>query len=358
MARAHEETGSLRFSRRESERVVVALLFSLLTHLGAWGGYSAGEKLGWWKHLHPPAWLEPAARKKPAAPPKLATKQTEPDTEPTTFVDVSRADADAPAQTKYYSDKNSRAANAETGNANVPKINGSQTDYAKTEDVPRLVKKTDETPKAASAPQPATAAQQTDKADNVPRLPNLMPTLPPPSPTPLVQTEKPEAPKTPGDLEQMTPPQRAFSPSATVPGPERPRTIAQALAQRQLPGQMMQQAGGVARPKFTSSLDARAVPFGDYDASIIEAVQQRWYDLLDKRRYADDRAGKVILRFKLETDGSVIEMQTLENTVGDFLGYLCQESIEEAAPFAKWPPDMIRVIGANYREVTFTFYYY
>ena len=51
-------------------------------------------------------------------------------------------------------------------------------------------------------------------------------------------------------------------------------------------------------------------------------------------------------------------MQTLENTVGELLGYLCQEAIEEAAPFAKWPPDMVRMIGANYREITFTFYYY
>ena len=30
----------------------------------------------------------------------------------------------------------------------------------------------------------------------------------------------------------------------------------------------------------------------------------------------------------------------------------------QAAPFGKWPPDMARMIGANYREITFTFYYY
>ncbi len=120
----------------------------------------------------------------------------------------------------------------------------------------------------------------------------------------------------------------------------------------------MQQDGGVPRHAFTSSLDAKATPFGEYDAAIIEAVSQRWYDLLDSRRFAQDRNGKVMLRFKLKSDGSVIEVQTLENTVGDLLGYLCQEAIEEAAPFAKWPPDMVRMIGANYREVTFTFYYY
>jgi hypothetical protein len=47
-----------------------------------------------------------------------------------------------------------------------------------------------------------------------------------------------------------------------------------------------------------------------------------------------------------------------ENTVGDVWGYLCQESIEESAPFAKWPTDMVRKIGANYLQVSYTFYYY
>ena len=33
-------------------------------------------------------------------------------------------------------------------------------------------------------------------------------------------------------------------------------------------------------------------------------------------------------------------------------------AIEEAAPFAPWPGEMRRTIGANYREITFTFLYY
>lgn len=63
MARANHELGSLRFSRRESERVVAALLLSLLAHLGVWWSYELGKKLGVWQRLHPPAWLQPAAKK-------------------------------------------------------------------------------------------------------------------------------------------------------------------------------------------------------------------------------------------------------------------------------------------------------
>jgi len=359
MARAQEDSSSLRFSRRESERVIVALLVSLLAHLAIWGGYHTGEKFGWWQKWHLPAWLQPAAKKFPLQ------AQIAHNSEPTMFVDVSHADADAPVKPKYYSNKNSRAANADTANANTPKINGRQTDVPKTEDVPKPAPKASNPP----PPPPPTKPKAPSKPDTTPQLAKLQPTMPQPSPKAMTQSETPEPPHTPGETDLLTPhtntppltpaaprqPATVFTPAE----PPRPRTLKQALAQKdQIPGQQMQQPGGVARRALWSSLDAKATPFGDYDAAIIEAVSQRWYDLLDNHRYAQDRSGKVMLRFKLKPDGSIIEMQPLENTVGQMLGYLCQEAIEEAAPFAKWPPDMSRMIGANYRDITFTFYYY
>ncbi len=336
MARAYDESGSLRFGRRESARVIVALLFSVLLHLVAYGSYYAGYKLGWWQKLSIPEWLHQV--KKPFDLQAQLGHQSEPD--PTIFVDVSHADADAPSRTRYYADKNSRAANPDTANANVPKITGMQTDVIKTEDVPRPSPR-------AQAPAQESTPKETPKPDSAPQLNKLEPSMPPPSPMP---TETLEAPNTPGDLSPRP------KPGAS---PTRPRTLKQALAQQdQIPGQKMQQAGGVARPAMWSSLDVKATPFGDYDRAIIEAVSQRWYDLLDSRRFAEDRNGKVILRFKLKPDGTIIEMETVENNVGELLGYLCHESIEEAAPFGKWPPDMLRMIGTNSREITFTFYYY
>lgn len=341
MARARDESGSLRYGRRERERLLAALLLSLLFHYGAWKGYETGNKLGWWQQFHLPAWLQPAA-KKYALQAQLAHLN-----QPEIFVDVSHADVDAPTRTKYYSNKNSRAANPNAANENAPKITGSQTVVPKTEDVPKPVKAQEEAPKTATKP-PTT---------------QLQPVMPMPQPR-LAQTETPEPPQTPGQTDPRKPnPIVATNPPATQPQPQpqpsRPRTLKQALAQHdQLPGQAMQQAGGVARRSMSSTLDVKATQFGEYDRAIIEAVSQRWYDLLDSRRFAQDRTGKVILRFKLKPDGTIIEMQTADNNVGELLGYLCQEAIEEAAPFAKWPPDMVRMIGANYREISFTFYYY
>jgi hypothetical protein len=362
MARAQEENRSLRFSRAERARLIAALLLSVLVHLVIWGGYHTGDKRGWWQKWHTPAWMHFKAKEFPLRP-QMAQKE-----DPTIFVDVSHADADAPQASKYYSDRNSRAANQQTAFSNIPKIEGRQKDMPKTEDVARPVKATRATAEPAPAPpKPAEPqpqpAKESDKSDQVPELAKLQPSLPPPSLTPADETETPPATLTPGETDLrpkriLSNPEAATKATSASP-PSRPRTIKQALAQKdQIPGQQMQQEGGVVRHAMWSSLDVKATPFGEYDRAIVEAVTQRWYDLLDSRRFADDRTGKVILRFKLKPDGSIIEMQTLENTVGELLGYLCQEAIEEAAPFAKWPPDMARMIGANSRDITFTFYYY
>ena len=145
----------------------------------------------------------------------------------------------------------------------------------------------------------------------------------------------------------------------------RPRTLKEAQAQKpaqpnqqQLPSLKMKQDGGVKRKLQWSSLDVKSTAFGDYDLAIVRAVTQRWYDLLDSQRFAEDRTGKVIVYFKLKPDGSISEMKILENTVGELLGYVCEAAVHEVAPFGKWPTDMQRMINANYREISFTFYYY
>ena len=321
MVRPQNELGSLRFSRLEKERLMLALLFSLLVHLAVWGGYEAEKKTGWLKKLFPPAKHKLVM---------LQPKPVEQPIDPTVFVDVSQASADAPKSAKYYSDKNSRAANPDaTADSNQPKLNGKQRDVPKINDAPRPI-----------------------KAKPVPPAPPQKPVEKKP------QESKPATALNPGALQPGKPADTA-KPDDQITPPERPRTIRQALAQsNQLPGLQMQQDGGVKRRALSSSLDAMATPFGAYDRAIVEAISQRWYDLLDSQQFADSRTGKVTLYFHLNPDGSVTELKITGNGVGDLLGYVCQEAIEQAAPFAKWPSDMRRMVGANFREITFTFYYY
>jgi hypothetical protein len=321
MVRNRAELGSLRFSRLEKERLLLALLFSLCVHLGIWGGYEAGKKTGLWNKLH---W--PARHHAQAVPPKPIVQNVD----PVVFVDVADPSAAPPKNAKYYSDKNSVAANPDAEKeTDQPKLNGKQTFVPKTEDTPKPVKS------KPAEPTPQTAPTETKPVEHT--LANtLMPGV--------GEKAKPEDTATP-DKKPTT--------------PTRPRTLKQARAQQPdlLAGQEMKQDGGVKRHATKSSLDALSTTFGAYDGAVIQAIQQRWFDLLDSQQFASDRTGVVTIYFRLMSDGTIRESKITSNTVGELLGYVCQESIEQAAPFGKWPSDMIRKFGTS-REITFTFYYY
>ena len=293
-------------------RLGLALALSLAVHLFAWCGYEADKQLGWSQRLHWPTWLPRLAIMKvvPAPVPQNNEAQL-------TFVEVAQPATEAPQNTKYYSSQNSRAADPTKGNKDVPQLNGKQTEVVKTENVPRL---------DFNKLQPATPAPQQ----------KLQPAI------------------QPGDLTLGKPE------NSQQQEQQRPRTVSKALAQQsqRLPGQQMKQEGGTRRSALVPSLDVKATPFGDYDSKFIEAVTQRWYDLLDSRQFAMDRSGKVTLRFHLNYDGSIVDMKVLENTVGDVLGYVCQKAVTDPAPFSPWPREMRQLINENYREITFTFYYY
>jgi hypothetical protein len=298
----------------ESRRLALALALSLATHLLTWGGYEAGKYSGWWQQWHWPTWLQRLTQKMGTVPAPAVNYE-----QPLEFTTVAEPSSEAPENAKYYSDKNSRAANPEADrDTGEPKLNGKQTDVPRTEDVPRL------------------------------DFSKLQPT--PPAP----QESRPELALNAGDLvlgrPQDSQPQE----------PLRPRTLREARAQPagRLPGQQMKQEGGVRRQALVPSLNVKATPFGVYDAAIVEAVSQRWYDLLDSRQFAQDRTGKVTLRFHLNYDGTVTDMAILDNTVGQMLSLVCRDAVEGSAPFAAWPSDMRRMVGQNYREITFTFYYY
>ncbi len=304
---------SLRFSSLEMRRLGLVLALSLSVHLFVWSGYEAGKHLGMWQRLHWPAWLDHLAIMK-VVPQPTARQNNQ---EPLIFMEVAQPAVEAPQIAKYYSSQNSLAADPTRGNKVVPQLNGKQTEVAKIENVTRPV---------FNKLQPATPAPQQ-------KLP------------PAVQ---------PGDL-------TLGKPENSQPQEQpRPRTVSKALAQQaqRLPGVEMKQEGGTPRAALVPSFDVKATPFGAYDAAFIEAVTQRWYDLLDSRQFAMDRTGKVILRFHLNYDGSIADMKVLGNTVGDVLGYVCQKAVTDPAPFAPWPGDMRRMIGEDYREITFTFYYY
>ena len=334
MSEAGPTIGSLRNGRREIRRLEWAILLSLLLHLLLWGGYELAQKEGWFQTWPVLAWLHRLANPPlPIPPPPPVTATQEPQL---SFIQVADASPDAPVKPKFYSNKNSHAANQTTEPELAdPKLTGQQTDMARTETAPRThVSKTPPQPVA----KPTKLQEQPEKEQ-----------IKPLQPQPVV---------TAGDLSQgqaqLTPQQNE------APHPPKPRTIREALAQlpNTIQGLQMRQNGGVHRTAIRPSFDAKETPFGDYDAMLTQAVEQKWDDLLDERNFSGDCKGQVTVHFNLNYDGSVTEAKIVNTTVDTTWAYLCLEAITAPSPFAAWPEQMRREIGGNVRAMDFTFYYY
>lgn len=258
---------------------------------------------------------------------------------PLVFVDVTLAQAstEAPKQAKYYSDKNSTAANPEpTPDSTVPKIDGKQTDIVKTEDVPR---------QKAVPLQPPVPDNKAEKA----------------------KEDQPEAKPKPaftvGDLAMAKPePVERKSEGQDESEEVRPRRLKDVPGRQppesQFAGQKMKQDGGVSRRARIISLDVQGSPFGGYDAKLFAAIQNQWYALIDSRNYAGEQSGKVTIRFDLNYDGTISQTTELQTTVDSVLTLLCRMAVEQPAPYEAWPADMRQKMGKSYREYTITFLYY
>jgi outer membrane biosynthesis protein TonB len=331
-------SGSLRMEQAESSRLAWAFALSLCVHLLVVGGYYTGNKFHVWDNLHWPAWLHPlqtlveAFKKKPN--PQLA-QPLQPQDPPLMFVEVNpeQATAEPPRNAKYYSDRNSVAANpSPKQDSGVPEISGTQKLLPKTEDAPPL--------KEFKPLQPTPPPQQAQKAPE------------------KVVEQKPKPAQPPGDLAMAKPEEMKPKDPGEAPRQRRP-TVQELRAQQQanrLPGQMMQQDGGVKTHLQLASLDAKAVPWGAYDYALIAAIQQRWDALLTERNYAADGQGKVVLHFTLHYDGRVSDMAVAETTVNEVLSLMCQKAVLDPAPFQAWPVEMRRMMGET-RNIQITFYY-
>jgi len=333
------------FSERSyTEKLLLrALIISLLIHLTVFSVWKLGQMEGWWRNLSLPAWmslipksLTPISAKKIALAPK-----TQPQPSQLVFVDVDPALAEAtpPKAPKFYSANNSTAANPNPKNAAVVEIKGRQ----------EKVMKTTENTKVIQKPlQPAPAKQETASAPEAKPLPKKAETL--------------------GDMAMAKPREKAQEKNGqsdaetgaeAQPQPQpvhqRPRTIAEAMAQHGMLGEKSRQTGGVHQLKMDSTLDAMKTSYGDYDREFIDAVRTRWYQLLADR--SSEGSGKVVVSFRMHPDGRITNLKMAQNEMSDLLGLICQQAVFDPAPYRPWPLEMRRDIPEGYRDVTFTFFY-
>lgn len=361
-----------------------ALLGSLALHLMILMAWDTGRRLGIWQtrtQVTSPTKRAPLREividlRKEVPPPKTES--------PMTFVDVpaSQATPEAPDKAEFYSAKNSRAANPDISeNTPVPKIDGKQEVVPKTTDVPRRVEPVPAETETSPPPPPAPIVEKrpsppapVEKIEVRPTPPDIAGDVPKPLPKqdpepeikPVVKVIEDPVPAPPKPLVPEPPPRapEVVEPKPKVVLPQSPRKRPRTLAQVQpdpdtsvLPGEKMRQSGGVGRFGMESSFDVRSTEFGAYDQAIVAAIQKRWYDLLDAREIARSHKGRVVLVFRLYSDGRIADMNERENEVTALLGLMCRRAVEDPSPYAPWPSDLRRLVGRDFREVRFVFHY-
>ena len=294
------------------------------------------------------------------------TKSNEKDQEPqlqypTVFVEIPQEQEvlEPPKDTKYYSDKSSIAANPNPELLTAkdsPKLEGTQDKVIRMAQNPSPrpppppPKQEPEQPPQNPPEQQKAAPQQPEQAlpkpESEPKVGDLALARPSPSLKPQATAGKSSA--------QTSAPKPPPPPKSTP----RPRTLAQVFEKSpQLRGEKYKQEGGVRKRALTASLDVRASSFGAYDRAVIQAIEERWFQLLEENAYTGERVGKVILDFKLKYDGSVSDMKVVETSVGEVLALLCLRAIKDPSVYEQWPSDMRLLYSSCFREVRFTFYY-
>ena len=237
------------------------------------------------------------------------------------------ATEDAPNNSKRYSNNNSKAANKQSDKeTNKPKIDGKQ------ELVDRIIDSTANNKQAT--PQPKLDSQTKLKEDKTETKVNINKAK---SLNPI----------------QIKPKPKAQTKSKLKPKPKRPSSMAEARRMAMISGEKMKQNGGLRNKATIEGLDAKASPFGNYDARLIASIQDRWHNIIPSVR----EVGRVVVTFNLWKNGEVTDIEVERSTVSSILSLKCERAVREPAPYDRWPEKMREVIGNDRRLVRFTFYY-
>ena len=246
------------------------------------------------------------------------------------FLEVppSMASEETPEDADHYSNHNSQAADKQEEDlSNKPKIEGLR------EEINRII----DNPEAATPkpPQPEPKEQ----------------------PKPEEKTEPEIEPKPkPKEAETLNPiqanPEEKPKPKIE-PKPQRPSSLAEARRMAMITGEKMKQDGGIRQRANIEGLDAETSPFGDYDARLIAAIQDRWYKIIPTGR----DVGRVVITFNLWEDGNVTDIEVERSTVSSLHSLKCERAVREPAPYDPWPNKMREIISDDHRFVRFTFHY-
>jgi len=343
--------GSLRLDGTALKRILAAILFAGILHLGGYLGYKEALHRGWLRSLAEYGPVK-AVNRFIGRVVRVVPVAAVPDTQrekpiPVVFIEVppSLASEVPPTRAQYYSDKDVVAASPIRSKVgDQPRIDGTQKEIPSLAEISKPIGR-------QVGMTPADTLHVTPEVKNGVKQPEAIRENPTTDGVAIGRVRDTTIGAT----------REAVSYSQDARGrPARPRTLQEALARSHsvVSGEKMKQDGsGTRRQSLEASVDVVASPFGEYDKLLIQAVRDRWYYLLDSGNFSYERKGRVVIQFRLHYDGRVSDMEVLENTVNDLLCLLCQKAILDPAPYGRWPVELRRMVPSDYRLIRFTFYY-
>ena len=107
-----------------------------------------------------------------------------------------------------------------------------------------------------------------------------------------------------------------------------------------------------------SAYDAKWSNYGQYLQKLIEAIQQRWENLIMESKHYPQQGTMVSVTFVLNSEGKIASIKKVEEATDALATNWCVSGISpsEGFSYGKWTDDMVAMLGTE-QELTFTFYY-
>lgn len=107
-----------------------------------------------------------------------------------------------------------------------------------------------------------------------------------------------------------------------------------------------------------SAYDAKWSNYGQYLQKLIEAIQQRWENLIMASKHYPQQGTTVTVTFVLNSEGKIASIKKVEEATDALATNWCVSGISpsEGFSYGKWTDDMVAMLGTE-QELSFTFYY-
>lgn len=93
------------------------------------------------------------------------------------------------------------------------------------------------------------------------------------------------------------------------------------------------------------AFDAQYSEFGEYWRRVAEIIEARWRNLVYNTRAIKFNGSRVAIRFNITRDGEVVGVEVLHSGAGRLAETISVDAIVGEAPFFKWSPEMIVLMG-------------